>query len=133
MVGLAMSPIVPPCSCCHYWTNRSSLVPVFRLFQYKLVAQIVAGKYIDLSDLLSVNLVQREPEPQLLFDDRLVLTSQPKQQRRHIQDIASWMEAFAIFSLILVSHFPNRWKDLMQFPDHPDNLPPFFLQSLASI
>ena len=25
------------------------------------------------------------------------------------------MEAFAIFSLILVSHFPNRWKDLMQY------------------
>ena len=25
------------------------------------------------------------------------------------------MEAFAIFSLILVSHFLNRWKDLMQY------------------
>ena len=59
-------------------------------------------------------MVQREPEPQLLFDGRLALTSQPKKQRRRIKDIASWMEAFATFSLILVCHFLNRWKDLMQ-------------------
>ena len=89
--------------------------PGFSPVPAKLVAQIVAGKYIDPSDLLAVNLVQREPEPQLLFDGRLVLTSQPKKQRRRIEDIASWMEAFAIFSVILVSHFPNRWKDLMQY------------------
>ena len=87
--------------------------PGFSPVPAKLVAQIVAGKYIDLSDLLAVNLVQREPEPQLLFDGQLVLTSQPKKQRQRIKDIISWMEAFAIFSLILVSHFLNRWKDLM--------------------
>ena len=44
-----------------------------------------------------------------------MLTSQPKKQRRRIEDIASWMEAFVIFSLILVSSFPHRWKDLMQY------------------
>ena len=101
--------------------------PGFSPVPAKLVAQIVAGKYIDLSDLLAVNLVQREPEPQLLFDGRLVLTSQPKKQRRRIEDIASWMEAFAIFSLILVSHFPTAgrilcstscwsWKPIAIFP-----------------
>ena len=89
--------------------------PGFSPVPAKLVAQIVAGKYIDLSDLLAANLVQREPEPQLLFDGSLVLTSQPKKQRQRLEDIASWMEAFAIFSLTLVSHFPNRWKDLMQY------------------
>ena len=82
--------------------------PGFSPVPAKLVAQIVAGKYTDLSDLLAVNLVQREPEPQLLFEDQLVLTSQPKKQRRRIEDIASWMEAFFILSLILVSHFPNH-------------------------
>ena len=76
----------------------------------KLVAQIVAGKYVDLSDLLLVNLVQKEPEPQLLFDSRLV--SQQRKQCRRIEDIATRMEAFAIFSLILVSHSPHHWKDL---------------------
>ena len=76
--------------------------PSFSPVPAKLVAQIVAGKYIDLSDLLAVNIVQREPEPQLLLDGRLVLTSQPKKQRRRIEDIASWMEAFAIF--------PSSWS-----------------------
>ena len=52
--------------------------PGFSPVPAKLVAQIVAGKYIDLSDLLAVNLVQREPEPQLLFHGQLVSTSQPK-------------------------------------------------------
>ena len=89
--------------------------PGFSPVPAKLVAQIVAGKYVDLSELLAVNLVQKDPEPQLLLDGRLVLTSQPKKQRRRIDDIASWMEAFAIFSLILVSSFPHRWKDLMQY------------------
>ena len=37
--------------------------PGFSPVPAKLVAQIVADKYIDLSDLLAVNLVQREPEP----------------------------------------------------------------------
>ena len=89
--------------------------PGFSPVPAKLVAQIVAGKYVDLSELLAVNLVQKDPEPQLLLDGRVVLTSQPKKQRRRIDDIASWMEAFAIFSLILVSSFPHRWQDLMQY------------------
>jgi len=88
--------------------------PGFSPVPAKLVAQIVAGKYIDLSDLLAANLVQKEPEPQLLLDGHLVLTSQPKKQQC-IDDIASWMEAFSIFSLFLVSYFPTRWKDLTQY------------------
>ena len=89
--------------------------PGFLPVPAKLVAQIVAGNYVDLSKLLAVNLVQKDPERHLSLDGRLVLTSQPKKQRRRIDDIASWMEAFAIFSLILVSSFPHRWHDLMQY------------------
>ena len=89
--------------------------PGFSPVPAKIVAQIVAGKYVDLGELLAVNLLQKESEPQLLFDGRLVLTSQPKKQRRKIEDIASWMEAFSIFALILVTHFPHRWKDLLQY------------------
>ena len=29
-----------------------------------------------------------------------------------MEDISSWCEAFAIFTLILTSSFPHRWKDL---------------------
>ena len=94
----------------------------------------MAGKYVDLSDLLAVNLVQKDPEPQLLLDGRLVLTSQPKKQRRRIKDIASWMEAFAIFSLILVSQFPPSLERFNAVPavDSAD-LSPFFWKSLACL
>ena len=44
--------------------------PDFLPVPAKLVAQIVAGKYINLSALLVVNLMQRGPESQLLFDGR---------------------------------------------------------------
>ena len=56
-----------------------------------------------------------EPEPQLLFDGRLVLTSGPKKPKHRIDDIATWMEAFSTFTLILTSHFPRRWRDFCQY------------------
>ena len=40
--------------------------PGFLSIPEKLLAQILAGNYIKPSKLLSVNLVQKEPEPQLL-------------------------------------------------------------------
>ena len=86
--------------------------PGFSAVPAKLISQIVAGKYVDLSNLLAANLACSDPEPQLLLDGRLVLTTPPKKQRRHIQDLASWTEAFTIFALILTTYFPQRWKDL---------------------
>ena len=44
------------------------LVVGFSPVSAKPVAQVVAGKYIDRNDCLAVNLVQKEPEPQLLSD-----------------------------------------------------------------
>ena len=89
--------------------------PGFSPVPAKLVSQIVAGKFVELHELLSTNLVLNEPEPQLLFDGRLVLTSTPKKPKRRVDDITSWLEAFSIYCLILSSHFPHRWKDLMQY------------------
>lgn len=89
--------------------------PGFSPVPAKLVNQIVAGKYIDLSKLLAANLVHAETEPQLLFNGHLVLTTPPRKQRRRIEDICSWMEAFTIFSLVLMSVFPLRWKDLTMY------------------
>ena len=59
--------------------------------------------------------MQTEPEPQLLFNGRLVLTSAPKKPKRRIEDISTWLEAFSSYCLVLVSYFPNRWKDLLQY------------------
>ena len=55
------------------------------------------------------------PEPQLLFDGRVVLTSTHKKNRRRIEDITTWTEAFSIFSLVLTHYFPHRWRDLTQY------------------
>ena len=41
----------------------------------------------------------------------MVVTPSAK-KRRKIDDIVSWSEAFSIFTLILTSYFPHRWKDL---------------------
>jgi len=89
--------------------------PGFSPVPAKLVVQIVAGKFIDLNELLSATLQLKQPEPQLLLDGHLVLTTQPKKPCHRIKDIATWLEAFAIFSLIMVSLFPHRWRDLPQY------------------
>ena len=76
-----------------------------------IVSQILAGKFVDLAELLSVNLRESESEPQLLFDGRIVLSS-TKRPKRKIDHILAWSEAFSIFSLILATHFPSRWRGL---------------------
>ena len=89
--------------------------PSFSSILAKTVSQIVAGKYVDLGDLLSVNIVQTEPESQAFLDGRLVFLPSAKKQHQHIKDIVTWSEAFTIFTLILTSHFPHRWKDLTSY------------------
>lgn len=108
------------------------LVPVFLPVPGKLVAQIVVGKYTDLGDLLVGNLVQREPEPQLLLDDQLVLTSQPKKQRQRIKDFVDGG---------LCHFFPHSGLSLLEPLERSHavsvgdskNLQPFFRQSLACV
>ena len=89
--------------------------PGFSPIPAKTVSQIVAGKYVDFGDLLSVNIVQTEPETQAFLDGRLVFLPSAKKQRRRIEDIVTWSEAFTIFTLILTSYFPHRWKDLTSY------------------
>lgn len=89
--------------------------PGFSPVPSKLVSQIVAGKYVDLSALIPENLETKEPSPQFLLDGHLLYTPQPKKPRRKIEDIATWLEAFAVFSYILLSYYPHRWKDLLQY------------------
>ena len=93
------------------------VAPGFSPVPPKLVSQIISGKFVELSELLSSNIVQThsDSDPQLFFDGRLVLTSTPKKPKRRIEDIGSWLEAFAVYCLVLTSHFPHRWKDLQLY------------------
>ena len=77
----------------------------------------VPPKFVELSELLSSNIVQTQSDsdPQLFFDGRLVLTSTPKKLKRRIEDIGSWLEAFSVYCLVLTSQFPQRWKDLQLY------------------
>lgn len=89
--------------------------PGFSPIPPKIVNQILAGKFTDLSELLTPNLLQAQTEPQLLFDGRVVLTSSDKKPRRRIEDVVSWVEAFTIFMLVIASSFPHRWRDLTAY------------------
>ena len=70
--------------------------PGFSTVPAKLVNQIIAGKYIDLSELLAANLDWSEQETQLL------LTAPTTPQCLRIEDIAVWVEAFTIFSCLRI-------------------------------
>ena len=70
---------------------------------------------MNLEDLLAENITMPEQKPQLCFDGHLVLSHTPKRRKRLITDIASWMEPFSIFYLILCSSFPHRWRDLTSY------------------
>ena len=73
---------------------------------------MVAGYFVQLHKLLPLKIVLTEPEPQLLFDGRLVLTSPLKKLKRRIEDISTSLKAFSVYCVIIVSYFPHRWKDL---------------------
>ena len=51
----------------------------------------------------------------LLFDGRMIVTSNPKCSRKKFEDIVTWMKAFPINTMILTSYFPQRRKDLSQY------------------
>ena len=93
------------------------LPPGFPPVPAKLVSQIIAGKYVDLDDLLPANLseAEKEPESHAYFDGHLVVTPAAKKSRRKVEDIIAWSETFTIYCLILTSYFPHRWKDLTTY------------------
>ena len=91
--------------------------PGYAAIPAKTVHAIVSGKYINLGDLLPDSSLTTDEfsEPQLLLDGRLVLTGATRKPRKVIRDILSWVEAFTVFSVILGSYFPHRWRDLASY------------------
>ena len=61
----------------------------------KLVSKIVGGQFVELADLLSVNLRAVEQEPQTFLDGKLVVSSSKRRRVERI-DILTWTEAFTI-------------------------------------
>ena len=88
--------------------------PGYAPVPYKLVLKITAGLFLDLAGLLPDNIGAQEIEPQAFLKGKLVVSGS-KKRVIEIADIATWIEAFTIFSMILWHTFPSRWKDLNQY------------------
>ena len=77
--------------------NQSFVVgPGYSPIPYKVVTQIVAGKFVNLEDLLPENISVQEPEPPVMLDGRLLSLPGPKRANRQINDITTCVEAFDI-------------------------------------
>ena len=73
----------------------------------KLVSKSVGGQFVELADLLSVNLRAVEQEPQTFLDGKLMVSSS-KPRQAEIKDILTWTEAFTIFQMVLCATHPHR-------------------------
>ena len=73
----------------------------------KLVAKIREGQFVELADLLSVNLRAVELEPQAFLEGKL-LASKSKRRQVEIDDILTWTEAFTIFQMVTCAAYPHR-------------------------
>lgn len=79
----------------------------------KLVSQIVSGKFVELSELLSSKIAQTQSnsDPQLFFDGWLVLQPRLRSQNGVSTILAVGWRLFSVYCLVLTSLFPHRWKD----------------------
>lgn len=80
----------------------------------KMVMKITGGHFVDLANLLSVNLHTMESEPQPFLDGKLVIST-TKRRQVELRDILNWTEAFTIYQMVMCSTHPNRWSDPMQY------------------
>ena len=78
----------------------------------KIVAAIVSGEFIELASLLDDRI---EPEPRCftLIADQLVIWS--TKRRKAITDILSWMQVFAVYTLVVTAYYPARVADLLKY------------------
>ena len=73
---------------------------------------MVARELVDLARLIHDS-SESDPSSFSLGDDRIAL--RPTRRKREITDIVTWVQAFSIYSLVLVSYYPSRATDLLQY------------------
>ena len=78
----------------------------------KIVAAIVSGEFIELASLLE-DRIEPEPPSFTLIADQLVI--RPTKRRKAITDILSWMQAFAVYTLVVTAYYPARVADLLKY------------------
>ena len=81
---------------------------------YKLVVAITSGQFVDFSSLLVKPSEPLPSGPVISIDGRVVVSHNPKPLRR-LHDIAQWVQAFSIYTLVMVSYCPWRAVDLLKY------------------
>ena len=79
----------------------------------KLVKKIIDGQFVELVDLLSLNIRAVDQKPQAYLDGKILVSS--KRRQLEIKDILTWIEAFSIFRLVLGSAHPHHWPDTTKY------------------
>ena len=73
----------------------------------KTVTAITSGQFVDLASLLTK---PYQPHP----SGTVMVSHSPKPLRR-LTDIVQWVQAFSIYSLVLVTYSPGRVVDLLKY------------------
>ena len=84
----------------------------------KLRGRIERGEFIDCDDLLPDQLGVEPDVVQLAVgaNRSVQLVQKPTQaQRRHVHDVASWLEAFTVYTRVIVAAAPDRANDLLAY------------------
>ena len=88
--------------------------PGFLPIPYKLVVAITSGQFVDFSSLLVKPSEPLPSGPVISIDGRVVVSHNPKPLRR-LHDMAQWVQAFSIYTLVMVSYCPWRAVDLLKY------------------
>ena len=86
--------------------------PSYNSIPHKTVVGITSGQYIDLATLLTPQ--QPSPVPIISVDGRVVLTAPPRPSRR-LTDISDWLQAFTMYTMVVVSYAPHHAVDLLAY------------------
>ena len=88
--------------------------PGFLPVPAKTVTAIISGQFVDLAPLLARPSDPLPSGPVITVDGRVVVAPAPKPPRR-LTDIAQWVQAFSIYSLVWVTYSPARGVDLLKY------------------
>ena len=85
----------------------------------KLTETILAGEYIDLSDLLPEQLRINTPSHSSSTKEVVIIPESSwdtrRRKKRQITDIATWVEVFSTYILVLSTQFPEYWPELVAY------------------
>ena len=111
--------IVPPVnsSSVHALGHPSAAYPSLSVSD-KLRGRIERGEFIDFDDLFPDQLGVEPDVVQLAVgaNHSVQLVQKPTQaQHRHTHDVASWLEAFTVYTRVIVAAAPDRANDLLAY------------------